>query len=168
MLGKYQVNAIVAMAENRVIGVDGKLPWHLPEDLKRFSQLTTGHTVLMGRKTFESLPDKYRPLPKRLNLVLSRSAEFKPAGAFVFDSIQKLEEQIVLGDLKLPSSEIWVIGGAQVYELTTPFWDRLYLTRVEGLFAGDAICPEFESKFKLIASQPFNGGVFEEYQNAIV
>lgn len=165
MLAGYQVKAIVAMAENRVIGINNQLPWHLPEDLKRFSKLTTGHAVLMGRKTYDSLPDKFRPLPNRLNLVLTTNAELKsnnPNVVFI-SNVPTLERQLQSQQLKLPSDQIWVIGGAAIYELTFSLWDELHLTRVAGEYEGDVVLPPFEDSFKLVEEEGFSQGAWERY-----
>lgn len=120
---------IAAMAENRVIGINNELPWHLPADLKNFKQTTLGKTVLMGRKTCESLPFS---LPKRRNLVLSRNPEFHRDG---FETITKLSD--------LEDGEIMVIGGGHIYQMLMPQASKMILTTVEGTFQGDAFFPEF-------------------------
>jgi dihydrofolate reductase len=164
MLAGIQLNAIVAMADNRVIGNGNKLPWHLPEDLKYFSQLTKGHAVLMGRKTYESLPEKFRPLPQRLNLVLSSSLTVKHPDVRVFSSVEHLSAELESGAVKLPSKVLWLIGGAAVYQELLEVCDKLYLTRVQGNFVGDVFLPDFESRFTLVSVKDFSGGKFEEYQ----
>ncbi len=126
------------MAENRVIGAGNKLPWHLPEDFKWFKQQTLGKTLLMGRKTFESIG---RPLPGRTTLVLSRRAAPIP-GVTV---IRSLEE---IATAAPAAAEVMVCGGAEIYALTQPLWSEVFVTlvkrRVEG---GDAFFPEFEAQF---------------------
>ncbi len=164
MLAGVKVYAIVAMAENRVIGNGNKLPWHLPEDLKYFSQLTKGHAVLMGRKTYDSLPEKFRPLPQRLNLVLSSNIKVEHSEVKVFSSIDHLSRSLMTKAVKLPSNVLWVIGGAAVYRELLEYCDKLYLTRVEGEFSGDVYFPAFESSFNLLSTKSFSGGKFEEYQ----
>lgn len=130
--------AIVAMAENRVIGAGNKLPWHLPEDFKWFKQQTLGKTLLMGRKTFESIG---RPLPGRTTLVLSRSASPIP-GVVV---IRSLDEIAVVAPT---ATEIIVCGGAEIYRLTQSRWEEVFVTRVRRVVAdGDAFFPEFEADF---------------------
>ena len=124
--------AIVAMSSNRVIGKDGKLPWHLPEDLKFFKEKTLGHTLLMGRKTFDSIG---RPLPKRRNIVLSRYKE--PVEGL--EVIENLDE-LICAD----GEEIFVIGGAQVFEMMLPKCEGLYLTWIEQPYEGDVLFPPFE------------------------
>ncbi len=130
--------AIVAMAENRVIGVGNRLPWHLPEDFKWFKQQTLGKTLLMGRKTFESIG---RPLPGRTTLVLSRGADALP-GVTVIPSLEAIAAAAP------QAAEIMVCGGAEIYALTRPRWAEVFVTRVKRTIAdGDAFFPEFEADF---------------------
>jgi dihydrofolate reductase len=132
------ISLIAAMSENRVIGSDNRLPWHLPEDLKRFRALTRGHPVIMGRKTWDSIGGK--PLPQRDNIVLTRQPGFAAPGARVFSSLNA-----ALEDLRnsLPAdAEVFVIGGAEIYRLALPIADRIYLTVVHRTVAGDAFFPE--------------------------
>ncbi len=127
---------IAALAENRVIGRDGDLPWRLPDDLKRFKRLTVGKTVLMGRKTWVSLG---RPLPDRDNWVLSRDPTFKPAGATVFAT---LDQALNAGQ----GRELVVIGGAELYRQTLPLATRLELTEVLAEIDGDTRFPEIDRR----------------------
>jgi dihydrofolate reductase len=127
------ISLVVARAANGVIGRDGKLPWHLPSDMRHFRELTTGHTVLMGRRTFESLPPKYRPLPQRRNLVLS-SGELELSGAEVFDDLQRA--------LDACEGECFVIGGGTVYDETLAIADRVCATEIEREIEGDTFFPE--------------------------
>lgn len=129
---------VAAMGRNRVIGKDGKMPWHLPSDLAHFRRLTTGQIVVMGRKTFESIG---RPLPDRRNVILSRDPQLRIAGCDVVHSI---------GDVLAMERPLYVIGGAEVYRLFLPFADSLYLTRIHADFEGDAYFPELrESEWEL-------------------
>ncbi len=146
---KPLVAAIVAMDQQRLIGKDGALPWHLPEDLKRFRQLTSGHIVVMGRKTWESLPPKVRPLPGRLNVVVSRNpAQLSlPEGVISAASPQSALE--VASAAAKPDQKVWVIGGAEIYRATLPMCDEVHLTVVQGAHSGDAWLPEFEGDFSL-------------------
>lgn len=137
---------IVAVDENRGIGKAGKLPWHLPSDLKHFSKLTTGGTVIMGRKTWESLPDKYRPLPGRLNIVMSRSpqlSESLPDGVFAAHS---LSESVEKAGTAQPTKSIFLIGGGELFQqaLHHPECQRLFVTEVMGDFECDTFFPEIE------------------------
>jgi dihydrofolate reductase len=139
-----QLIAIAAMASNRVIGRDGKLPWHLPEDLKFFKTTTLGHPVLMGRKTFDSIVERLgKPLPGRTNIVLSKT-------------MPPREDVPVIRDIAdLPSaishlpSPIYLIGGAQLYESLLPQCDEVLLTYIEQPYEGDAFFPVFEDDFVL-------------------
>src|SRR6201997_1970157 len=119
------VGLIWAQSASGVIGRAGDIPWRLPEDMSRFKQVTTGHTVVMGRRTWESLPARVRPLPGRRNVVLSRQADFMADGAEVLDSL----EQALTSSETEP--ETWVIGGAQIYLLALPLATRCEVTEVE-------------------------------------
>jgi dihydrofolate reductase len=132
------ISLIAAMTEKRVIGVRNQLPWKLPEDMKRFRELTTGHPIIMGRKTYDSIG---RPLPKRENLVISRQPGLKIEGAQVFSSLESALERA----LKLDEKEVFVIGGAEIYRQALARADRLYLTLVHQDYEGDAHFPEWES-----------------------
>ena len=122
------------MDRNRLIGNDNELPWHLPADLQHFKRTTMGKPIVMGRKTWESLG---RPLPGRLNITISRNSDYRAEGTVVVNSLDKAIEVAADAD------EIMIIGGANLYEQSLPRVERLYLTRVEGEFEGDAWFPEF-------------------------
>lgn len=161
---KGRICAIVAMDEARVIGVNNTLPWRIPEDLKRFSTLTKGHTVLMGRKTYESLPPKFRPLPDRVNMVLSRDVGFEGGLGVVRcssldEAIQRWEQRQGPG----VGDRLWIIGGADVYRQGLPRVQELYLTRVHGTHQGDAFFPSFEGEFSLQGREDHPGFSFEHY-----
>ncbi|EEF59900.1 dihydrofolate reductase [Pedosphaera parvula] len=128
--------AIAAMSQNRVIGQGNKIPWHLPEDFKWFKKMTTGQVVVMGRKTFESIG---RPLPNRETIVLSRGPFQHPGVRTIFDL-----SEISLAD---ESREIFICGGAQIYEQTLPMCSDLYLTVLKRTVEGDAFFPTFENAF---------------------
>ena len=130
--------AIAAMSLNRVIGAGGKIPWHLPEDFKWFKQITTGHVVVMGRKTFESIG---RQLPNRTTLVLSRS-QFQHPGAQTVHSLEELAPLVV-------GRQVFFCGGARVYEQALPLCSDLYLTLVKQTVEGDTFFPPFEDRFEL-------------------
>lgn len=140
------------MDENRVIGAENKLPWHIPEDLKRFSLLTKGHTVLMGRHTWESLPRKFQPLPNRLNIVCTRKPESLtlPEGVLVYTSPETCIRDFISDKFPTPSKTLWIIGGEQVYRATQNYWTELYLTVVHSKHIGDAYFPKFEQDFSLV------------------
>ena len=130
------VSLIVAMAQNGVIGRDNALPWRLPEDLKRFKAFTLGKTILMGRKTFESIG---RPLPGRANLVLTRDRSWFAPGVIVVHSVEEALTQAAA------DKELVAIGGAQIYRLVLPFARRIYLTHVHADVPGDTFFPDFDS-----------------------
>ena len=134
------LNLIYACADNGVIGRDNTLPWHLPEDLAHFRQLTMGCPVLMGRKTWDSLPPRFRPLPGRRNLVLTRQADWHAEGAIRVTSIAEALAQCPAGQ------DLWVIGGAEVYAMALPLADRLEITEVHVQVEGDAVAPRIDSQ----------------------
>lgn len=140
-----RITLIAAVSENGVIGRGNALPWHLPADLRRFKRLTTGHAVVMGRKTWESIR---RPLPNRRNIVISSSAGFHPTGATVVPSFDAAVEAV--RDL----TELFAIGGSRVFEAALPLSDRLELTRVHARVPGDAFFPELDlSEWNLVAEE---------------
>ena len=140
-----RITLIAAVSENGVIGRGNALPWHLPADLQRFKRLTTGHAVVMGRKTWESIR---RPLPNRRNIVISSSAGFQPTGATVVPSFGAAVEAV--RDL----TEVFAIGGSRVFEAALPLTDRLELTRVHAQVPGDAFFPKLDfSEWTLVAEE---------------
>lgn len=130
--------AVAAMATNRVIGADGHMPWHLSEDLRWFKEVTMGGTLLMGRVTFESIG---RPLPGRRTVVLSRREDLEIPGVFVIQDLGMLRSLP-------PQGEVFVVGGAAVYEATLPYCRELYLTEILKEYPGDRTFPEFENLFR--------------------
>jgi dihydrofolate reductase len=158
-----KIAAIAAMDEGRVIGIKGQLPWQLPEDMKHFSTLTKGHAVLMGVATYQSLPEKFRPLPGRKNIVLARPRVEIP-GIEVWDSLEQCIDHYRSGAGKLPSEMLWVIGGAQIYRATRPYWDEVYLTAVPGQHEGDAFFPEFEADFELLSEEKAHACTFKVFR----
>ena len=140
-----KLSIIVAVARDRVIGIDNMLPWHLPEDLKRFRALTMGHHIIMGRKTYESLG---RLLPGRTTVIVSRNPDYRVEGAIVVNSLAQAMAACAGDD------EAFVIGGEQLYREALPQADCLYLTEIEADFAGDAWFPEFDLHgWRLAASE---------------
>lgn len=143
---EHRISMIAAIGANRELGKGNDLLWKIPDDLKRFRELTKGHPVVMGRKTFESiLAIAGKPLPNRTNIVITRDLQWHSEGAFPVASI---DEALSLAKLKPGSDEIFIIGGAQVYELGLPFADRLYLTLIEDSKEADTFFPEYEAWFK--------------------
>lgn len=133
-----RINLIYARSRNGVIGRDNAMPWHLPEDMAHFKECTMGAPVIMGRKTWDSLPSKSRPLPERTNIVITRSDQWSAEGALCAKSI---EEAITL----IPDApEAWVIGGSQIYELALPFAQRAFVTEIGETYEGDTYAPELQ------------------------
>lgn len=141
-----KVSLIAALSENRVIGKDNKLPWHISEDLKRFKEVTSGHPVIMGRKTFQSIS---RPLPGRLNIVITRDPNWKMDGVSVAHS---LGEALELGK-KENSGEVFIIGGGQIFAEAISNADKLYLTVIHTEIDGDAFFPDYSAFNKEVFRQ---------------
>lgn len=144
-----KVSLIVAMSENRVIGRQNQMPWHLPDELKYFKRVTMGKPVLMGRNTFESIG---KPLPGRDNIIITRNADYEADGISVVTSV---EDALDLADSLSgndPIAEAMVIGGAQIFAATLPIADRLYLTEVHAIIDGDVFFPEFpRERWRVVA-----------------
>jgi len=140
-----RLSLIAALGRNRCIGAGGKLPWRLPEDLARFKALTLGHPVIMGRKTWESLPEKFRPLPGRQNLVVTRNGGYAASGGEVVYSLEEALAKARTEDEN--TGELFVIGGAELYAQALPLAGRLYLTLVDDAPEGDAFFPPYEKLF---------------------
>jgi len=132
------LSIIVAMSENRVIGANNQLPWHLPEDLKYFKRITMGHPIIMGRKTFESIG---RPLPGRANIVVTRQPDWSVPGVIVAANIEDALRQAVREDA---DQEVFIIGGGELFRQTLNKVSRLYLTQVHAHVDGDAFFPDFQ------------------------
>lgn len=146
---KPRISVIAALARNRVIGIENRLPWRLPEDLAHFKALTLNHPILMGRKTFESLG---RPLPGRTNVVITRNADYRPDGCLVADSIAAAIAQC------RDAEEVFFIGGAELYAQAIPLADRLYLTEVDADATGDAWFPDYDKRaFREVSREAHTG-----------
>lgn len=142
------VSLIWAMSQNRLIGHNNRLPWHLPDELQYFKECTTGTALIMGRKTFESLP---APLPNRLNIVLTRSTQ-NLGDVIVVDSLNKAFQHAKHHCATNNIEECFVIGGATVYSATLPLADRLYVTTINVKLDGDTYFPDYdESRWRLIS-----------------
>lgn len=139
------INLIAAMSQNYQIGLNNQMPWHLPEDLTYFKETTMHHTVLMGRKTYESIG---HPLPNRRNIVLTHNQDFSSEGIEV---IHTFEEALALCNTL---SEVFIIGGGEIYKAFIPYADRLYLTLIDQVITGDTSFPEFQHNFKCTSSVP--------------
>lgn len=138
MYNGARISYVVAMDENRVIGVNQGLPWRLPDDMGWFRDKTLGKPCLMGRKTYDSLPDQFRPLPGRKNIVLTRDLTYEAPGASVVHSLKEAFE--AAGDV----SEIMIVGGGELFAELMPFVDRIYLTQVDAATEGDVYFPVYE------------------------
>ncbi|MBW0172613.1 MAG: dihydrofolate reductase [Hydrogenophaga sp.] len=142
-----RLHLIFARAANGVIGKNNTLPWHLPEDLAHFKQTTMGQPVIMGRKTWDSLPPRFRPLPGRVNIVVTRDAQWQAQGALRADSLHAAIAHCPEG------SDAWVIGGAQIYAAALPLAETAVVTEIAQDFEGDAFAPEFGPEWRVTARE---------------
>ena len=148
---RVEVGLIWAQAANGVIGARGVVPWHLPEDLTHFRQATSGAAVIMGRRTWESLPERFRPLPGRRNIVLTRSPGWTADGA---QAAAGLEEALASVG---PGADAWIIGGAQDYREALPLADLVVRTELEQTFDGDVVAPALDERWRLVQRDPESG-----------
>lgn len=139
------ISFIVAMDKNRVIGKNNQLPWHLPEDLKFFKRTTMGHPIIMGRKTHESIG---KPLPGRTNIVITRNQDYRSEGCLIFHTLNEL-----LDYEKKQKEELFLIGGAELFQAAFPYANRLYITKIDHEFNGDTFFPEFNETNWIMISQ---------------
>ena len=147
---------IVAVSKNNVIGYEGKIPWKIPEDMHRFKFLTIGHPVIMGRKTYESIPERFRPLFGRKNIVLSRRFKSNEGISIA----RSLDEAITLTD----GIDTFIAGGQKVYEEFLPLSNRIELTRVNAEYSGDSFFPEADwGRWRLVNNEKFVNYSFESY-----
>jgi dihydrofolate reductase len=154
------VSMIAAMAENRVIGKNNDLPWKLPDDMKYFMETTKGHHCIMGRKNYDSIPEKFRPLADRTNIVVTRQQNFSAPGCTVVNSLESALE--IAAENNEP--ETFVIGGADIYRLGLPYANRLYLTEIKAPVAGDIFFPVFDKKeWKEISRVPHDADERHKY-----
>ena len=142
-----RIHMIFARAANGVIGRDNTIPWRLPEDMAHFKRLTTGWPVIMGRKTWDSLPPKFRPLPGRANIVITRQPGWKEAGA---ETAASLADALALCAV---SEEVWIIGGAQIYAQAMPLAGRIEVTEIAENFEGDAYAPPLGPEWRETARE---------------
>jgi dihydrofolate reductase len=139
------INLIWAQSHHRVIGLNNAMPWRLPEDAAHFKRTTLGCPVIMGRKTWDSLPAKFRPLPGRANIVLTRQTDWQEAGA---QRVLDLQAALLLCEQITPKAEeVWVMGGAQIYEQALPLAHKVVITDIDAEFEGDAFAPELGSSW---------------------
>jgi dihydrofolate reductase len=142
-----KISIIAAADENNVIGKGNKLVWHMPEDMNFFKEKTKGHCVITGRKNYESIPEKYRPLPERTNIVLSNKPDYKAPGAIVVGSVYEAVETA----REKQEKELFIIGGAEIYKEFMDLVECIYLTRIHHSFEGDIFFPVLDdSKWKKV------------------
>ncbi len=137
-----KIAMIAAVAANRVIGKDNDLVWRLPDDMKFFMQKTTGHHIIMGRKNYESLPQKFRPLPNRINIVMTRKKDLIIPGVHI---VNNMEDAIKISQQN-DEEEAFIIGGGEIYKLGLTVADTMYITEIKESFDGDAFFPEFDTQ----------------------
>lgn len=142
-----RIGLIWAQAKGGVIGKDGVMPWHLPEDLAHFKRTTLNHPVIMGRRTWDSIPPKFRPLPGRRNIVVTRQAGWNAAGAQAASSLHEALEQCDDAD------KVWIIGGAQVYAQALALADEVMVTEIDAEFEGDAHAPALGPGWRQVARE---------------
>ena len=135
------LSIIVAVSDNHVIGKDNKLIWHMPADMKFFKDKTTGHYIITGRKNYESIPQKYRPLPGRTNIIVTRQKNYSAPGAIVVNTMQ---DAFSISKSK-GETECFIIGGAEIYNQTIDHVDKIYLTKIHNTFEGDTYFPELQN-----------------------
>jgi len=146
------LRAIWAQAATGAIGADGGMPWELPEDMAYFKRATMGAPVVMGRRTWQSFPERFRPLPGRANIVVTRDEGFRAPGATV---VHGLDE--ALGAARAHGEDVWVIGGAEIYRQAMPRLDELWVTRIDADLDGDAYAPMIDGSWRLASADPADG-----------
>ena len=150
------ISLIVAAADNNVIGIENKMPWHIPADFKHFKEITLGKPCIMGRKTYESILEQLgKPLPGRTSIAISRN-EYKHEGCITVSSL----EDAIIEAKKITDDEVMIIGGAQIYKMSTAIANRIYLTRVHQSPEGDAFFPDLSNEWKEIDKEPHEGFSF--------
>ncbi|WP_333707662.1 dihydrofolate reductase [Ottowia beijingensis] len=142
-----RIGLIWAQARGGVIGKDGAMPWHLPEDLAHFKRTTLSHPVIMGRRTWDSVPPRFRPLPERRNIVVTRQGDWHQIGAERASSLREALQQCE------STEQVWIIGGAQIYAQALPLADSLVVTEIDADFDGDAFAPAIGPEWHEIARE---------------
>jgi dihydrofolate reductase len=161
-----KLHLIYARARNGVIGKDNQMPWHLPEDLAHFKRVTLGQPVIMGRKTWDSLPARFRPLPGRLNIVITRQSDWRSDGALRATSIE--DAMRLCGDVP----DAWIMGGAEIYRQAEPLASTGVVTEIDADFEGDAFAPELGAQWQEVQREQHTttsglGFAFVTYQHNI-
>lgn len=146
------LKAIWAQARSGAIGADGGMPWVLPEDMAYFKAATLGRPVVMGRRTWESFPERFRPLPGRENIVITRDPTYEAPGASTVDSLEA-----AVARAHEASPDAWIIGGASIYEAAMPILDELWVTEIDIDVSGDAFAPRIEAPWRIASSDPEEG-----------
>jgi dihydrofolate reductase len=148
-----EISLIAAASLNNVIGKNGDIPWDMPRDMRLFREITTGHHILSGRKNYMSIPDKYRPLEKRVNMVVTRNVDFHDKGALVFHAIEDAVEYA----RKAGENELMIIGGGEIYKECLKIADNIYLSRIQAEIDGDTYFPEVdEEQWMLLDAEYFD------------
>ena len=160
-----KLHLIYARARNGVIGKDNQMPWHLPEDLAHFKRVTLGQPVIMGRKTWDSLPARFRPLPGRLNIVVTRQTAWQAEGALRAESIEHAMR------LCGSASDAWIMGGAEIYRQAEPLASTAVVTEIDADYEGDAFAPELGHAWQQVQRESHTsasglGFAFVTYQNS--
>jgi len=162
-MNRPTLGLVAAVARNGVIGHDNKLLWHLPEDLRHFRRVTLGCPVIMGRKTWDSLPERFRPLPGRTNIVVTRNAQWAATGAKVAHSVE--QALVLAGD----APKVFVIGGAGLYTTALPLADELVLTEIDRDFTGDVSFPPWKrEQFREVQRESHHAGEPNDFDYAFV
>lgn len=150
-----RISLIAALSDNQVIGNQGKIPWHLPDDFRRFKARTTGHVIVMGRKTYESIG---RPLPHRTSIIITRDKDLEIPGCLVVGSLSEALEKA----RSIEKEEIFIIGGGQIYAEALSLAERLYLTKVHAIIEGDTFFPDYEELFlKVVEKEEAEGAGYQ-------
>jgi dihydrofolate reductase len=154
------ISIIVAIAENNAIGKNNQLLWHLPADMKIFKEKTIGHCVITGRKNYESIPEKFRPLSNRTNIVITRQKNYQAPGAIVVSSLQEaIEKAKAISD-----DEIFIIGGGEIYAQSLSLADKIYLTKVHHTFDADTFFPELNlNDWAIVSSKKYSADDKNKY-----
>lgn len=151
------IKIIVAMSKNRVIGMDNSLIWHLPNDMKNFKKLTTGHDVVMGRKTYQSIG---KPLPYRRNIIITRDPDFEDEGCEVVNSLEEA--------LLLCFGNCFIIGGGEIYKQSLPIAHQIYMTQIDEEFEGDTTFPELDKSWYVSKKEDFNKDEKNNYNYSFI
>lgn len=150
MITENSLSIIAAIGKDRELGKGGKLLWHMPDDMQMFKKITMNRPVIMGRKTWESLPEKWRPLPGRTNIVITKQVGYEASGAMV---VHSFEDARAAAARATGSDDIFVIGGGELYTTALPYANRLYLTLVDSSADADTFFPPYENNFDLISNE---------------